>query len=150
MCTECQQAIKINDKDTSFLCAKHFRFISLSPDCRFSSKECVPNLCNESVHESDQKTAHTSLVLRQNAVKQVQIKGQSCTCMSDLTASVHPSVCPKTGRLRLAWVSQGNQIRLISCSFGEDFPCTVPMVGLPFPINLNLGNLRRSQKELQG
>ncbi|KAM7540635.1 hypothetical protein Aperf_G00000038082 [Anoplocephala perfoliata] len=124
MCTECQQTTKINDKDTSFLCTKHFRFIRLSPDCQFSSKECVSVLYNESIPESDPETAHNP---HQNTDKQVQSRGQSCECMSDLTASVHPSVCPKTGRLRLAWVSQGNQVRIISCSFGEDFPCTMPM-----------------------
>ncbi|VUZ47190.1 unnamed protein product, partial [Hymenolepis diminuta] len=117
MCLECQRAIKKNEKDSSFLCSRHFWFIRLSPDCQFSSRECVS--------ASDQKSSRIPFYLSPN--KQETSKGLSCRCMSDLTASIHPSICPQTGRLRLSWVSQGNQIRVISCSFGEDFSCTVPM-----------------------
>ncbi|VDN97791.1 unnamed protein product [Rodentolepis nana] len=117
MCLECQSAFKKNEKDSTFLCSKHFWFIRFSPDCQFSSRECTS--C------SDQKSSRLPFYLISS--KQETSKGISCKCMSDLSASIHPSICPQTGRLRLSWVSQGNQIRVISCSFGEDFSCIVPM-----------------------
>ncbi|KAH9286409.1 hypothetical protein ECG_00982 [Echinococcus granulosus] len=36
-------------------------------------------------------------------------------------------VCPETGRLRVTWVSQGRQVRLLSCSFGNSWSCSMPM-----------------------
>lgn len=64
--------------------------------------------------------------------------GQVCSCMGDLTASVHPSVCPETGRLRVTWVSQGRQVRLLSCSFSGSWSCAMPMVFLPFAFQQKL------------
>nr|CUU98145.1 hypothetical transcript [Hymenolepis microstoma] len=117
MCLECQGALRKSERDSTFLCSKHFWFIRFSPDCQFSSRECAS--C------SGQKSSRLPFYLTPN--KQETSKGLSCKCMSDLSASIHPSICPQTGRLRLSWVSQGNQIRVISCSFGEDFSCIVPM-----------------------
>ncbi|KAL5969637.1 PR domain zinc finger protein 15 [Taenia solium] len=97
-CTDCRQACDLIGTSTYFNCPKHFQFLTLSPDCSFFGRECVSGWSAEVADGSP------------NCVYNDQV----CSCMGDLTASVHPSVCPETGRLRVTWVSQGRQVRLLS------------------------------------
>lgn len=129
-CTSCRRACEFIDTRTRFACSRHFQLIHLSPDCSFSPHECASNWSTDFIHGSSyylHKEMHLPISLCQN-IDRANSKEQMCFCMTDLTGSVHPSVCPQTGRLRIAWVSQGRQIRLISCSFGSHSSCTVPMV----------------------
>ncbi|KAL5111278.1 Fez family zinc finger protein 1 [Taenia crassiceps] len=110
-CTSCRHARDLIGTCTSFNCPKHFQFLDLSPDCSFFGRECVSGWSTEVVDGSPNRVYN----------------GQVCSCMGDLTASMHPSVCPETGRLRVTWVSQGRQVRLLSCSFGGSWSCAMPM-----------------------
>ena len=147
-CASCRRACELIGTRTRFACSEHFQLLLLSPDCSFSVRECSNWSADITCGSSDCLDQELQIPsFCQNTADKPKSKEHVCSCMTDLTGSLHPSVCPQTGRLRVAWVSQGRQIRLISCSFGSHSPCIVPMV---FPqINFFktlLGLFHRSQK----
>ncbi|VDM32136.1 unnamed protein product [Hydatigera taeniaeformis] len=123
-CSDCRLACELMGTRHSFYCPKHFQYLTLSPDCSFFGRECVSGWSAEVVDGSPNCSYKGKLI---HCPSKATSKGQVCSCMGDLTSSVHPSVCPETGRLRVTWVSQGRQVRLLSCSFGGSLSCAMPM-----------------------
>lgn len=135
-CKTCRQVSALLGSRNSLKCANHFHLIKFSPDYHAYEKRAfnsaVSNLYSDDELPSNQEDNDRSLVpLCLNHFcpwRGHSSSGQTCICPDNATSGFHPSVCPETGRVRIAWVSQGQQIRVLSCSFDAESASRFPMV----------------------
>ncbi|BHF60664.1 hypothetical protein SprV_0100362900 [Sparganum proliferum] len=123
----------------TFSCPQHMRLLRLYPDHQsfsFSSLSKHRNNFSEDAFES----ADLPVVYGENLpfppCLTPSASTTTCKCFRLSTVVlIHPSVCPKSGRLRLAWISQGRQVRVLSCSFSAfnemTLRCHLPACSFP-------------------
>ncbi len=122
----------------SFKCPHHFQLIRLCPD-HHSSVKLADNSASSNTF-TDEELQHLQHKNHERFIIPVCLYNHCswsvpsklnlpCVCPENATSGLHPSVCPETGRLRIAWLSQGGQVRVLSCSFSKsESACNLPMV----------------------
>ncbi|VDM03544.1 unnamed protein product [Schistocephalus solidus] len=105
----------------TFSCPHHMRLLRLYPDHQsfsFSDQSKYSRNFSEDAFESSDLPTVNDEELPIPPCLTSSAPMTACKCFRLSTVSLlHPSVCPKTGRLRFAWISQGRQVRVLSCSF---------------------------------
>uniref|UniRef100_A0A5K3F5X6 DCAF15_WD40 domain-containing protein n=1 Tax=Mesocestoides corti TaxID=53468 RepID=A0A5K3F5X6_MESCO len=129
-CLDCRGAFLSRETSASFKCTKHLQLLRLYPDYQAFCTKSGNSFDEVHSPENNGQTpipacfSHYCLC---NSHRATASSSYTCVCMANSTSGLHPSVCPETGRLRVAWVSQGRQIRVLSCSFGPKSACSMPM-----------------------